>query len=58
MDNTCICCGSTIPEGHMVCLICEENAYAGSGNGSPTTSNTKKAKFSFFRFLSALKTNL
>lgn len=23
MNNTCICCGAIIPEGRMVCPICE-----------------------------------
>ena len=23
MDNTCVCCGSVIPEGRMVCWACE-----------------------------------
>lgn len=23
MENTCICCGAIIPEGRMVCPICE-----------------------------------
>lgn len=25
-DNTCICCGSIIPEGRMVCPMCEAGA--------------------------------
>lgn len=24
MDNTCVCCGAVIPEGRMVCPICEK----------------------------------
>ena len=23
MDNTCVCCGAVIPEGRMVCWVCE-----------------------------------
>lgn len=23
MENTCVCCGAVIPEGRMVCPICE-----------------------------------
>jgi RNA polymerase subunit RPABC4/transcription elongation factor Spt4 len=23
MDNTCVCCGTVIPEGRMVCPTCE-----------------------------------
>ena len=23
MDNRCVCCGAVIPEGRMVCPICE-----------------------------------
>lgn len=23
MENTCVCCGAIIPEGRMVCPICE-----------------------------------
>lgn len=23
MDNKCVCCGAVIPEGRMVCPICE-----------------------------------
>ena len=26
MENTCICCGEIIPEGRMVCPICEMKA--------------------------------
>jgi len=24
MDNTCVCCGSEIPEGRQICKACEE----------------------------------
>lgn len=30
MNNTCVCCGEIIPEGRMVCPICEK-IRAGSG---------------------------
>ena len=23
MENTCVCCGKSIPEGRMVCMSCE-----------------------------------
>ena len=23
MDNTCVCCGAVVPEGRMVCWVCE-----------------------------------
>ena len=23
MDNTCVCCGKIIPEGTMICKVCE-----------------------------------
>lgn len=23
MDNTCVCCGAVIPEGRLVCWVCE-----------------------------------
>lgn len=26
MDNLCVCCGAIIPEGRMVCPICEMKA--------------------------------
>ena len=26
MDNCCVCCGAVIPEGRMVCPICELEA--------------------------------
>ena len=26
MDNFCVCCGDIIPEGRMVCPICEMEA--------------------------------
>lgn len=22
--SECVCCGATVPEGHMICLICEK----------------------------------
>lgn len=28
MENRCVCCGVVIPEGKMVCPICEANVYA------------------------------
>lgn len=28
-DNTCVCCGTVIPEGRQVCRRCEENAEEG-----------------------------
>ena len=27
MNNTCVCCGRYVPEGRMVCGICENNNY-------------------------------
>ena len=24
MDNTCVCCGAIVPEGRMICPICEK----------------------------------
>lgn len=29
MDNRCVCCGAVIPEGRMVCPICERAADEG-----------------------------
>lgn len=29
MDNCCVCCGAVIPEGRMVCPICEKEADEG-----------------------------
>ena len=29
MDNFCVCCGAVIPEGRMVCPICEKEADEG-----------------------------
>ena len=26
MDNRCVCCGAVIPEGRMVCPLCEKEA--------------------------------
>ena len=26
MENRCVCCGAIIPEGRMVCPICEMDA--------------------------------
>lgn len=26
MSNTCVCCGTTIPEGRQVCPVCESKA--------------------------------
>lgn len=41
MENTCICCGEIIPEGRMVCPICEMKAKdLNFGNFSLT--NTEK----------------
>ena len=27
MDERCVCCGAVIPEGRMVCLMCEKKVY-------------------------------
>ena len=24
-SDSCVCCGATVPEGRMICLICEKN---------------------------------
>lgn len=24
MDNTCVCCGTVIPEGRLICWACEK----------------------------------
>ena len=29
MDNFCVCCGAIVPEGRMVCPMCEMSAYEG-----------------------------
>ena len=29
MENRCVCCGAIIPEGRMVCPICEMDADEG-----------------------------
>ena len=26
MENRCVCCGEIIPEGRMVCPLCQEKA--------------------------------
>ena len=34
MDNTCVCCGAVIPEGRLVCWVCERyGAGGGKLNG-------------------------
>lgn len=33
MTDYCICCGRDVPEGRMVCPICEENAIQGKERG-------------------------
>lgn len=30
MENRCVCCGAIIPEGRMVCPMCEMAAYDGA----------------------------
>ena len=27
MEDTCVCCGAPVPEGRMVCPICEATTY-------------------------------
>ena len=37
MKNTCVCCGSDIPEGRQVCQTCDSNvAKADQGKVRPT----------------------
>lgn len=31
--NFCVCCGAVIPEGRMVCPICEKLAFKEEGAG-------------------------
>ena len=33
MENRCVCCGAVIPEGRMVCPICEMVADEGTVTG-------------------------
>ena len=33
MDNRCVCCGAIIPEGRMVCPLCEMQAEDGEKGG-------------------------
>lgn len=32
MDDTCVCCGAPVPEGSMVCWLCEKKAAEGGLN--------------------------
>lgn len=36
MDNTCICCGKTIPEGRQVCPPCEKSLKNHKVEGAKT----------------------
>lgn len=31
MEDYCVCCGAPVPEGRMVCPICEREAEAEEG---------------------------
>lgn len=31
MNNTCVCCGAPVPEGRMVCPLCEMETEGESG---------------------------
>ena len=31
MSEYCVCCGAEIPEGRMICPICEKDGGEGSG---------------------------
>ena len=33
MEDTCVCCGEYVPEGKMVCWICEKK-YLGDGKNN------------------------
>ena len=33
MENRCVCCGAIVPEGRMVCPICEMDADDGAVTG-------------------------
>lgn len=41
MEDRCVCCGTIVPEGRMVCPMCEMEADAknsqegGGANGNP-----------------------
>ena len=40
MDNYCVCCGAIIPEGRMVCPICEANVYESERKEGDAPSGT------------------
>ena len=37
MENRCVCCGAIIPEGRMVCPMCEMSATTASIMFAPST---------------------
>ena len=52
MEDRCICCGTVVPEGQMVCPICiahvgEENEHVHPGG-----------RFGFIRWLFRVKNNM
>lgn len=43
MEDRCVCCGDIVPEGRMVCRICEQKAIAGQQmNGRRMNLSTGK----------------
>lgn len=38
-DDTCVCCGQVIPEGRMVCPVCEDEVKTGKTFEEPQFSN-------------------
>lgn len=35
MTDSCVCCGRYVPEGRMVCPICEEKTIYGAEKRAP-----------------------
>lgn len=35
-NNLCVCCGAPVPEGYMVCPICQKAAELGKGSSYRT----------------------
>ena len=41
MENRCVCCGAIVPEGRMVCPICEMEADEGTVTGRQRNEEEK-----------------
>lgn len=45
MEDRCVCCGRYVPEGRLVCPLCEAKAYEEEGEHENGTQNVQILRY-------------